>query len=164
MPEISAVLSPAGTSSTASRCRSSGKYTICLKSTISMPISSSYVAIASWAAYGRIERLARRVIAGPGMIAADDEIGASVIAPDDRVQQDLARAGHAHGQRQQAEHDGARLVVVVDECPIAADARVVVDVSRLGHSHDWVDQEPATDLRGGSLGELFMARCNGLRV
>ena len=67
-----------------------------------------------------VKGLAGRVFAGPGVVAADDEIGAAVVAPDDRVQQDLAGAGHAHGQGQQAEHDGARLVVVIDQGPIAA--------------------------------------------
>ena len=36
---------------------------------------------------GGVERLAGRVFAGPGVVAADDEIGAAVVAPDDRVQQ-----------------------------------------------------------------------------
>ena len=82
--------------------------------------------------------------------------GAAVVAADDRVQQDLARAGHPHRQRQQAEHDGARLVVVVDQRPVAADAGEVVDVARLGHADDRVDQQAAADLLGGSLGQLLV--------
>ena len=91
------------------------------------------------------------------MIAADDEVGAAVVTPDDRVQQDLSRAGHAHGQGQEAEHDRAWLVVVVDQGPIAAHAGEVIDVARLGHADDWVDQKPTANLRGRLLGELFMS-------
>ena len=68
----------------------------------------------------------------------------------------LSRPGHAHRQRKQAQHDGARLVVVVDQGPIAAHAGVMVDVARLGHADDRVDQEPAADLPGRSLGQLFV--------
>ena len=48
-----------------------------------------------------VERLAGRVVAGAGVVAADDEVVGAVVAADDRVPQRLARAGHAHGQRQQ---------------------------------------------------------------
>ena len=90
------------------------------------------------------------------MVAADDEVGAAVVAADDRVQQDLARAGHPHRQRQQAQDDRAGLVVVVDQRPVAADAREVVDVAGLGHADDRVDQEAAADLLGGALGQLLV--------
>ena len=96
------------------------------------------------------------------MVAADDEVGAAVVAADDRVQQHLARAGHPHRQRQQAEHDRARLVVVVDQGPVAADAGVVVDVAGLGHADDRVDQEAAADLLGRPLGQLFVGPVQGV--
>ena len=93
---------------------------------------------------------------GPGVVAADDEVGAAVVAADDRVQQDLARAGHPHRQRQQAQDDRAGLVVVVDQGPVAADAGEVVDVAGLGHADDRVDQQPAADLLGRALGQLLV--------
>ncbi len=90
---------------------------------------------------GRIKRLAGRVVARPGVVSADDEMGASVVAADDRVQQDLTRPRHPHRQRQEAESTTMpRLIVIVDQGPIAANPRVVVDVARLGHAHDRVNQ------------------------
>ena len=121
-----------------------------------MPISSWCSAIDSCAAYGRVERLAGAVVAGPGVVAADDEVGAAVVAADDRVQEDLARAGHPHRQRQQAQDDRAGLVVVVDQGPVAADAGEVVDVAGLGHADDRVDQQAAADLLGRALGQLLV--------
>jgi len=52
-----------------------------------------------------IEWLACAVAAWPGVVAADVEMRTAVVAPDDRVQEDLARAGHPHRQRQQAQDD-----------------------------------------------------------
>ena len=49
---------------------------------------------------GAVEGLAGAVVAGAGMVAADDQVGAAVVLADDRVPERLARAGHAHGQRQ----------------------------------------------------------------
>ncbi len=105
---------------------------------------------------GRIERLAGAILAGTGVVAADDEVGAAVVPADDRVQQDLARAGHPHGQRQEAEDDRARLVVVVNQGAVAADAREVIDVAGLGHADDRVDQQAAADLLGRALGQFLV--------
>ena len=127
-----------------------------------MPISLCVLAHRLLGGIGRVERLAGRVVAGPGVVAADDEVGAAVVAADDRVQQHLARPGHAHGQGQQAEHHGARLVVVVDQGAIATHARVVVHVARLGHADDRVDQEAAADLLGGALGQLLVRPVQGV--
>ncbi len=53
-----------------------------------------------------VEGLVGGIRAGPGVIAADDEVGAAVVLADDRVPQRLARPAHAHRQRQQAQHRG----------------------------------------------------------
>ena len=52
---------------------------------------------------GTVERLAVAVVARAGMVAADDEMRAAEIAPDERMPQRLARTRHAHGERQQAQ-------------------------------------------------------------
>ena len=70
--------------------------------------------------------------------------------------------GHPHGQRQQAEHDRAGLVVVVHQGPIAPHAGEMIDVARLGDAHDGVDQEPAADLLGRPLGELLVGTVQGV--
>ena len=50
-----------------------------------------------------VERLAARVLAGAGVIAADDQVRAAVVLADDRVPDRLARPAHPHRQRQQRE-------------------------------------------------------------
>ena len=80
-----------------------------------------------------VERLAGRVVARAGVVAADDQVVRAVVAPDDRVPERLARPGHAHRQRQEREDDPIRLVVVLRQRLVGADAGVVIDVARLGH-------------------------------
>ena len=64
-----------------------------------------------------VERLAGRVLAGAGVVAPDDEVIGAVVAADDRVPDRLARSGHAHGQRQQRQHDPVRIVVSSPPAP-----------------------------------------------
>ena len=79
--------------------------------------------------------------------------------------QGLARAGHPHGQGEEAEDDRRVFVVVIHQGPIAADAGVVVDVARLGLADDRVDQEsPAPICSAARLVSSSWARCRGLRV
>jgi len=103
-----------------------------------------------------IEWLACAVAAWPGVVAADDEMRTAVVAPDDRVQEDLARAGHPHRQRQQAQDDRAGLIVVVHQRAVTADAREVIDVAGLGYAHDRMDQQTAADLLCRSLGQFLV--------
>ena len=87
-----------------------------------------------------VERLAGVVLAGAGVVAADDEVRAAVVLADDRVPDRFARAAHPHRQRQQREV-GRVLRVVGHERLVAANARVVVDVARLGHADDRMDEQ-----------------------
>ncbi len=102
---------------------------------------------------GTVERLAGGVVAGPGVVAADDEVGAAVVLADDGVQQRLARPAHAHRQRQQRQHRGV-VGIALQHPLVAAHAGVVVDVARLGHAHDRVDQQVGLELAGRPQGEL----------
>jgi hypothetical protein len=86
------------------------------------------------------------------VVPADDEVGCAVVAPDDRVPDRLARARHAHRERQQAQDRAAGIVVPVDQRLVRADARVVVDVPRLGQPDDRMNEQCPADLLGGPLG------------
>ena len=57
---------------------------------------------------GAVEILAGGVLAGAGVVAADDEMGAAVVLADQPVPDRLARAGHAHGKVQQGHRGGRR--------------------------------------------------------
>jgi len=89
---------------------------------------------------GAVERIALAVVARAGVIASDDEVGAPVVLPDDRVPQRLPRARHAHGEVEQAQ--GGRLVgVLVQDVLVAANTGEVIDVAGLGHADHRVNQQ-----------------------
>jgi hypothetical protein len=89
------------------------------------------------------------------MVAADDEVAAAVVLPDDRVPDGLARTGHAHGQRQQRERDRVARIPIEHRL-VAADAGVVIDVPRPGHPHHRVDQQVRLGLPGGPQRQLLV--------
>ncbi len=109
-----------------------------------------------------VEGLARGIVAGAGVVSTDDEMGAAEVAADDRVEEGLARSGHPHRQRQEAEDDRVLVVVVVHQGPIAADTGEVVHVSRLGDTDDRVDEQAAADLLGRELGQFFVGPVQGV--
>ena len=55
------------------------------KSTIFMPSSSSCFGEEFLGIVGTVERLAARIGAGAGVVAADDQVGAAVVLADDGV-------------------------------------------------------------------------------
>ena len=102
-----------------------------------------------------VERLAALVLAGAGVVAADDEVRAAVVLADDGVPDGFARAAHSHREREEREH-GRVLRVVRHERLVAADARVVVDVARLGHADDRVDEQVGAFFLRGAERELVV--------
>ena len=90
---------------------------------------------------GIVERLALGVLAGTGVVASHDEVVAAKIPADDGVPDGFPRAGHAHGQRQQAEQRGIRVVIILDQRFVDAHARVVVHVAGLGHADHRVEEQ-----------------------
>ncbi len=110
---------------------------------------------------GAVERLAVRVVAGTGVVAADDEVRAAVVLADDGVPHGLAGAGHAHGQVQQRERGGL-LGVGLEHVLVAAHAGVVIDVAGLGEAHHRVDQQVGLGLAGRAEGEFLVGAVQGV--
>ena len=102
-----------------------------------------------------VERSAAGIIAGPGVVSPDDEMRATVVLPDDRVPHCLARAAHAHRQRQQRKL-GRVLRVAGQQRLITADSRVMVNITRLGHSNHRMNQEVCLHLLGRPQCKLLM--------
>ena len=90
------------------------------------------------------------------MVAADDQMVGAVVAADDRVPHRLARAGHAHRQRQQSQQDAVRVVVAVGQGFVGADPGEVIHVAGLGQADDGVQQERAVHLFGGTFGQFLV--------
>ena len=105
---------------------------------------------------GTVERLALGVVAGAGMIAADDEVRAAVVLADDGVPDGLARTGHAHGQVQQRQRRGL-LRVLLEHVLVAAHAGVVVDIAGLGQADHRVDQQVGLALARGTEGQFLVS-------
>ncbi len=90
------------------------------------------------------------------MVAADDQVGCAIVAADQRVPERLARAGHAHRQRQQRQQDAVGSIVVLRQRLIGAHAREVVHIAGLGHANHRVQQQHAIDALGRALGQLLV--------
>ena len=104
---------------------------------------------------GVVEILALAVLAGASMIAANDEVGQTVVLADDRVPQSLARATHAHGKVEKRQvRCGLR--ILVQHRLIAADASEVVNVARLGHADDRMDQKVRLSFLGSAEGQFLV--------
>jgi len=108
-----------------------------------------------------IERLAVRILAGAGVIAADDEVGAAVVFPDERVPDGLAWSAHAHGEREQRKLRSA-LREFWKQQLIAAHAGVVIDVAWLGHAYDGMNQQVGFDLFSRAEGEFYVGAVHGI--
>jgi hypothetical protein len=96
-----------------------------------------------------------------GVLGPHDQVRAAIVLVHDGVPQGLARAGHAHGQRQQRQ--GGQVVgEVAADGLVAVHARVVVQVAGLGHAHGGVQQDVAADLLGRLQGDVALQAVHGL--
>ena len=87
------------------------------------------------------------VVAGAGVVAADDEVRGAVVAADDRVQDRLARAGVVHLRRLHAQYHPVVRVVVLHQHLVAAHPHVGGDVAGLGLADQRVDEEAVAGLQ-----------------
>ena len=102
-----------------------------------------------------VERLAVAVLAGTGVVAPDDEVRAAVVLADDRVPERLARAAHAHRERQQRRARSSA-PGMPQQMLVAAHAREVVDVAGLRHADDGLHQQVRLDVLRRAEGELLV--------
>ena len=110
---------------------------------------------------GPVEVLAVLVLAGAGVVAADDEVGGAVVAADNGVPDCLAGAAHAHGQGQEREL-GHAVGVAREEGLVHPDSGEVVDVAGLGETHHGVNQDVSLLGAGGTDRELAVGAVHGV--
>ena len=82
------------------------------------------------------------------VIVFHDEVGASVIAPDDRVPQRFARAGSARRERKQGQ-GGELLRVVPQDLLVALDACEMAEIVVHGDTGDGVQEQVPSHFPGG---------------
>ena len=110
---------------------------------------------------GSVEVDALGVLAGAGVVAADDEVGGAVVLADDGVPDGLAGASHTHGERQQGQY-GHAVGVARHQGLVDAHAGKVVDVAGLGQPHDGVDQHVGLAGAGGAHRQLAVGAVHGV--
>ena len=101
------------------------------------------------------------LVPGPRRRAPDEEVAAAVVLGHDRVQQQVARARLARGERKQVEVGRARRVGLHHRLQ-AADARVVAGVPPGVGGHPELDHEARLELASGGEGQLVLGAVHHL--
>src|SRR5208283_2535928 len=108
-----------------------------------------------------VKRLAIFVLAGTGVVAADDEVGAAVVLANQPVPDRLAWSAQAHGQGQHRKLYGAVRVFWKQQL-VATCSHEIIHVARLGHSYRWMNQQIGFDLLGGAHREFDVRAVHGI--
>ncbi len=108
-----------------------------------------------------IERLSVSVFARSGVVAAHDEMRATVILADQCVPDGLAWTAHAHGQRQQGKFR-SRLRELGEQQLVAAHTRVVIHIAGLRHAHHGMNQQVRLDLLGSAECQFDVGPMHGI--
>ncbi len=108
-----------------------------------------------------VEGLAVGIFTGPGVIAPDNEVAATVIFSNERVPDSFAWSTHTHGEGQQREFHGTRWIFRRQQL-IAAHAGEVIHVARFGHTHHRMNQKTGFHLLRCAEGKLLMSSVHGI--
>ena len=95
------------------------------------------------------------------MVTADNEVGRTMVLPDDGVPDGLTGTTHTHGQRQKAQ-DGHAVGVSGKEGLVNTHTGEVVNVARLGESHNGMDQDVGVVRASRAHGELAVSAVHGV--
>ena len=87
-----------------------------------------------------IEVFSGAVFAGSGVVAADDEVGSTVVFTDDGVPNCFSRPAHAHCEGEETE-DSHAIWVAGEEGLIDTHASEVVDIARFCETDYRVDED-----------------------
>ena len=112
-----------------------------------------------------VRRIRVVVRAHAGMITTDDEMRASVVAPDDRVEHRLLGPRVPHPRRVRRKQRALSGKVLVEQLAIARHAHICGDVIALRLTDERVQQQPVDDLERDLLQILVgaMHRIAGLK-
>lgn len=110
---------------------------------------------------GAVVVLAVLVLAGAGVVTADDEVGGTVVLADHGVPQGLTGTTHAHGEGQQGQ-GGHAVGVAGQESLVDTDTGEVVDVAGLGQTDDGVDEDVGLLGAGGTDRQLTVSTVHGV--
>ena len=94
------------------------------------------------------------VVPDPCVIAAHDEVSATVVLAHQRVEHGLPRAGVPHRGREAGEQHAIPRVVPLQQHAVALDADGGRDVVVLGGPEEWVQQQPVDRLESRLLDVL----------
>src|SRR5215210_7909708 len=104
-----------------------------------------------------VERVAARVLAWPGVVAAHDEVGAAVVLAADRVEDRLAGSPVAHRRGEDGQHRPVLRVVALQDRLVGTHPDVGGDVRGAGLPDQRVEEQPVYYLEGALLDVLVRA-------
>ena len=110
---------------------------------------------------GAVEVLALGVLTGTGVVTANNEVGGTMVLPDDGVPDGLTGTTHTHGQGQETQ-DGHTVGVTGEESLVGTDTGEVVNVTGLGKTDNGVDQDVGLVGAGGTDGQLTVSSVHGV--
>ena len=110
---------------------------------------------------GTVEVDTLGVLPGTGVVTTNNEVGGTMVLPDDGVPDGLTGTTHPHGQGQETE-DGHAVGVAGEESLVGTDTGEVVDVTGLGQTDDGVDQHIGLLGTRGTDGQLTVSTVHGV--
>ena len=108
-----------------------------------------------------VEVLAGAVLAGPGVVAPNDEVRGSVVFADNGVPDSFSGPTHAHSEREETQYRHS-VGVAGEKGLVDAYAGKVVNVSGLSEAYNGVDQDVRLTGAGSADGELAVGAVHGV--
>ena len=110
---------------------------------------------------GAVEVLTLGVLTGTGVVTANNEVGGTMVLPDDGVPDGLTGTTHTHGQGQETQ-DGHTVGVTGEESLVGTDTGEVVNVTGLGKTNNGVDQDVGLVGAGSTDSQLTVSSVHGV--
>lgn len=110
---------------------------------------------------GAVEVLTLGVLTGTGVVTTNNEVGGTMVLPDDGVPDGLTGTTHTHGQGQETQ-DGHTVGVTGEESLVGTDTGEVVNVTGLGKTNNGVDQDVGLVGAGSTDSQLTVSSVHGV--
>ena len=110
---------------------------------------------------GAVEVLTLGVLTGAGVVTTNNEVGGTMVLPDDGVPDGLTGTTHTHGQGQETQ-DGHTVGVTGEESLVGTDTGEVVNVTGLGKTNNGVDQDVGLVGAGSTDSQLTVSSVHGV--
>src|SRR5882724_11165604 len=80
------------------------------------------------------------VVSYPGMVPADNEMGAAEVLPHDGVEDCFPRAGITHLSVERGQHGALAQIIMLHECVVGAENHLVLEIASLLAADDGINE------------------------